>query len=142
MMCMRRRLYLSAALLWGVPGVVILIKGVKAYTLVASSSLWYLFPVTIAVMIGFFFMFRRIVVRYISRIESLPDSDVSLLNTFPPRGWLLMFFMMGLGMVLKHVPNLSVAFVASFYSGLGSMLLLSAARFGQQGANKRTGQKN
>lgn len=131
MMCMRRRLYLSAALLWGVPGVVIAIKGVKAYTFVASSSLWYLFPVTIAVMIGFFFMFRRIVVRYISRIESLPDSDVSLLNTFPPRGWLLMFFMMGLGMALKFVPNLPVAFVASFYSGLGPMLLLSAVRFGQ-----------
>lgn len=129
-MSMRRRLYLFAALFWGVPGLGIVAKGVKAYTLVSTQSLWYLFPVTFAVMIGFFFMFRHIAARYISRIESLPDSNVSLLNTFPLRGWMLMFFMMGLGMALKFVPNLPVAFVASFYSGLGPMLLLSAVRFG------------
>ncbi len=131
MMSLRRRkpLYYAAALLWGVPGTVIAIKGVMAYTSVAKQSLWYLFPVTIAVMIGFFFMFSRIVARYVSRIDSLPANKVTLLNTFPLRGWLLMFFMMGLGLALKSVPDLSVAFVASFYSGLGPMLLLSAVKF-------------
>lgn len=125
----RKHLYLAAALLWGVPGAVITIKGVMAYTFVAWQSLWYLFPVTIVVMTGFFFMFNRVVARYISRIESLPADKLTLLNTFSFRSWLLMFFMMGLGLLLKHVPDLSVAFVASFYSGLGPLLLLSAAKF-------------
>lgn len=125
----RKHLYLAAALLWGVPGTVIAIKGVMAYTFVAWRSLWSLFPATIVVMTGFFFMFNRIVARYISRIESLPANKVTLLNTFPLRGWLLMFLMMGLGLVLRSLPGLSVAFVASFYSGLGPMLLLSAAKF-------------
>lgn len=125
----RKLLYLAAALIWGVPGAVIAIKGVMAYTFVAKQSLWYLFPVTIAVMIGFFFMFSRIVARYVSRIESLPANKVTLLNTFSFRSWLLMFFMMGLGMLVKLLPCVPVGFVASFYSGLGPMLLLSAARF-------------
>lgn len=125
----RKHLYLAAALLWGVPGAVITIKGVMAYTFVAWQSQWYLFPVTIVVMTGFFFMFNRVVARYISRIESLPADKLTLQNTFSFRSWLLMFFMMGLGLLLKHVPNLSVAFVASFYSGLGPLLLLSAAKF-------------
>lgn len=125
----RKHLYLAAALLWGVPGAVITIKGVMAYTFVAWQSLWYLFPVTIVVMTGFFFMFNRVVARYISRIDSLPADKLTLQNTFSFRSWLLMFFMMGLGLLLKHVPDLSVAFVASFYSGLGPLLLLSAAKF-------------
>ena len=125
----RKHLYLAAALLWGVPGAVITIKGVMAYTFVAWQSQWYLFPVTIVVMTGFFFMFNRVVARYISRIESLPADKLNLQNTFSFRSWLLMFFMMGLGLLLKHVPDLSVAFVASFYSGLGPLLLLSAAKF-------------
>lgn len=131
----RKHLFMAAALLWGVPGVVIAIKGVVAYTSVAMQSLWCLFPVTIAVMTGFFFMFSRIVTRYISRIGSLPANKVTLLNTFPRRGWLLMLFMMGLGMLVKLLPGVPVGFVAAFYSGLGPMLLLSAVKFALSARN-------
>ena len=37
--------------------------------------------------------------------------------------------MMGLGIILKHIPEIPSAFTASFYSGLGPMLLLSSLRF-------------
>lgn len=125
----RRHLCLLAALLWGVAGGVVSTKGVLAYACVASQHLWYLLPITAVVMAGFFFMFRRIVAKYVSRIESLPACKVALKNIFPLRGWLLMSFMMGLGMALGAMPDLPIEFVASFYSGLGAMLLLSAAKF-------------
>lgn len=125
----RKHLYLVAALLWGVPGVHITVKGLLSYMRLDSHCVWLLLFLTAIVAVGFFFMFRRIVARYASRIESLPASEIALLNTFPRRGWLLMFFMMGLGALVKLLPGVPVGFVAAFYSGLGPMLLFSSARF-------------
>ena len=124
----KKYLYISAALIWGIPGVIIAIKGIKAYFIQPSENIWWLMMITIAVLAAFFFMFRRIVDRYCSRIASLPDK-VTIWQTFPTRGWILVVFMMCLGMVLKHIPAIPTAFTASFYSGLGPMLVLASARF-------------
>lgn len=59
---------------------------------------------------------------------SLPDK-VMVWQTFPVRGWILIVFMMGLGMTLKYIPEIPSAFTAAFYSGLGPMLFLSSVRF-------------
>ena len=59
----------------------------------------------------FYLMFRRIVQRYIGRIASLPDK-VSIWQTFPTRGWILIVFMSCLGSVLKIIPGIPSAFSA------------------------------
>lgn len=124
----KKYLYISAALIWGIPGIIIAIKGIKAYCIQPSEYLWWLLLITVSVLAAFFYMFRRIVDRYCSRIASLPDK-VTIWQTFPTRGWILVVFMMCLGMVLKHIPAIPTAFTASFYSGLGPMLVLASARF-------------
>ena len=124
----KKHLYFVAGLIWGVPGVIISVKGIDAYRLQPSENLWWLLLITIGVLTGFFMMFRRIVNRYCERIASLPDK-VRLLQTFPLRGWILLIFMMSLGIALKYIPGIPSAFTASFYTGLGPMLLLSAIRF-------------
>lgn len=124
----RKHLYIVASLIWGIPGIIITSKGIFAYTMQPSDDLWWLLLITAAVLIGFFLMFRRIVDRYCDRISSLPDK-VTIWQTFPTRGWILIVFMMGLGIVLKHIPAIPSSFTASFYSGLGPMLLLSSFRF-------------
>ena len=43
--------------------------------------------------------------------------------------YMLILFMMGLGVSLRYIQGIPVEFFASFYSGLGPMLLLSAFRF-------------
>lgn len=127
-MIRNRYLYLIAALIWGIPGCIITVKGIKAYMGQPSSNLWWLLLITAAVTTGFFFMFRRIVRRYKTRIASLPDRT-SIWQTFPLRGWILLVFMMGLGITLKHIPDVPSAFIASFYSGLGPMLIVSSIWF-------------
>lgn len=124
----RKHLYIVASLIWGIPGIIITSKGIFAYTMQPSDDLWWLLLITAAVLTGFFLMFRRIVDRYCDRISSLPDK-VTIWQTFPTRGWILIVFMMGLGIVLKHIPAIPSSFTASFYSGLGPMLLLSSFRF-------------
>lgn len=65
---------------------------------------------------------------YIIAAAALPDR-VWIWQVFPPRGWILLMFMMGLGITLKYAPGVPMAFTASFYSGLGPMLVVAALRF-------------
>ena len=129
---MRRFLYFIAAFIWGVPGIILTIKGVRTYCIQPAQKIWWLLLITVFVLIGFFFMFRSIVDRYSSRISTLPDK-VSPLKTFPLRGWVLIIVMTSLGLVLKKIPNIPSEFTASFYSGLGPMLIWAACRFVRNG---------
>ena len=124
----KKHLYYVAGLIWGIPGIIISIKGINAYQIQPSENIWWLLLITVGVLSGFFLMFRRIVSRYCDRISLLADK-VMIWQTFPARGWILMVFMMGLGIALNHIPEIPSAFTASFYSGLGPMLLLSSFRF-------------
>ena len=124
----KKHLYILAGLIWGIPGVILSVKGINAYLTQPPENIWWLLLITAVVLSGFFMMFRRIVKRYCDRISSLPDK-VTIWQTFPTRGWILLIFMMGLGITLKYIPGIPSAFTASFYSGLGPMLLISAFRF-------------
>lgn len=124
----RRILYFIAAALWGIPGVIISIKGIRAYMAMPSGKLWWLLLITAAVLAGFYAMFTRIVDRYSARIAALP-ARTTIWQTFPLRGWILIVFMSCLGIALKFIPGIPAEFTASFYSGLGPMLILSAGLF-------------
>lgn len=121
-------LYYIAAALWGIPGVILTLKGLRAYFTMPQDKLWWLILITALVLAGFFFMFSRIVDRYSARIAALPEKT-SFWQTFPLRGWILIVFMSCLGIALKFIPGVPAEFTASFYSGLGPMLIFAACRF-------------
>ena len=127
---MIRRAYsfIIAAAIWGIPGINIAIRGLRTYMLMRPGDLWWLMLVTVAVSVFFFIIFRRVVRKYSERIASLPDR-VMIWQIFPPQGWILLLFMMGLGITLKYIPGIPMSFTASFYSGLGPMLVVAALRF-------------
>ena len=120
--------YVIAAAIWGIPGINITVKGFRTYMLMNPDDLWWLMLITVAVSIFFFIIFHRVVRKYSERIASLPDS-VMIWQIFPPKGWILLAIMMGLGITLKHISDVPMSFTASFYSGLGPMLIVSALRF-------------
>ena len=150
-------------MLWGIPGVDVFLKGILAYRVQATEDLWWLLLISLAVITAFFFMFRKIVDRYSARIAALPSEQASaqasalpseqstarvhIWQTFPLRGWIMLVCMMGLGITLKHLPEILTSlsdaavgsaatlnnylstFTASFYCGLGPMLIWAALRF-------------
>ncbi len=124
----REYLYYIAAIIWGIPGVIISIKGISAYFQMCPGNLWWLLLITAGVIAGFYFMFSRIVDKYSTRIASLP-AKTSFWQTFPLKGGILVVGMSCLGIALKFVPGIPMEFTASFYSGLGPMLVVAAARF-------------
>ena len=123
----RSHLLLTAALIWGIPGIIIITKGVMAYAELCPFE-WWLLAVTGAVLAAFYMIFRGVVARYSAHIDS-QVTPCTIWSTFPLSGWLLILFMMGLGVSLRYIQGIPVEFFASFYSGLGPMLLLSAFRF-------------
>ena len=124
----RNCLYFIAAAFWGIPGVVITIKGISAYLTMPSRKLWWLLLITIFVMVSFFLMFRKIVDRYSARIAAQPQNP-TFWQVFPLRGWILIVCMSCLGIALKFIEGIPAEFTASFYSGLGPMLVFAACRF-------------
>ena len=68
-----KHLYLTAGLIWGIPGIIITIKGLSAYASTGTEKFPVLIAITIAVLAGFFFMFRKIVKRYIKLIDNQPE---------------------------------------------------------------------
>ena len=124
----KRFLYLIAAAIWGVPGLIIALKGIRAYTAMPADELWWLCLITLGVLISFIWMFRRIVNRYCNLIAALPDKT-NIGHTFPLRGWVLIVCMSSLGIALKFIPCIPAEFTASFYSGLGPALLFAGFLF-------------
>lgn len=124
----KRFLYLTAGLIWGIPGVMITIKGIRAYTTMPENELWWLALITTGVLTSFIWMFSRIVDKYCKLIAAEPD-QTSVWHTFPLRGWILVIGMSCLGIALKFVPFIPVEFTASFYSGLGPALVIASVLF-------------
>lgn len=124
----RRFLYYIAAAFWGIPGIMIAIKGIRAYLSMQSHKIWWLMLITAFVVASFFIMFRKIVDRYSVRIAAQPEIT-SFWQAFPRRGWILIVCMSCLGIALKFIPGIPAEFIASFYSGLGPMLIFAACRF-------------
>ena len=123
----RSYLYIIAAVVWGVPGVMLSMKGLNAYAMQPLKDLWWLLLITACVVVMFYVIFRSVVGRYSLHIASQPE-QTAVWRTFPLRGWLLIAFMILLGGMVKIVEP-PTQFIASFYSGLGSMLILSSIRF-------------
>ena len=78
----RTVLYYIAAILWGTPGVIIAIKGIKTYLSMPSEDMWWLTLITAFVIVGFFFMFRKAVDKYSAHIASQPEKT-GVWATFP-----------------------------------------------------------
>ena len=64
------------------------------YDMIKPLTLWWLILITVAVAVFFFNIFRKVVRKYSDRIAALPDR-VWIWQVFPPRGWILLMFMMG-----------------------------------------------
>ena len=123
----RGYLYIIAAIVWGVPGVMLSLKGINAYAQQPLKDLWWLLLITACVVVMFYVIFRSVVGKYSRHIASQPE-PTTIWHTFPLRGWLLIVFMIMLGVVMK-IAEPPTQFIASFYSGLGPMLILSSIRF-------------
>ncbi len=78
----------------------------------------------------YYFMFTKTVAKNILRLCSLPD-PVGILAFNSPKGYILIIFMIGLGIALRHSP-LDRRILALVYAGMGGALFLASLHFYRQ----------
>lgn len=123
----REYLYYVASIIWMIPGLILTTKGLLAYTTIPSHQLW-LLNITIGIMVFFYIIFTKVVTKYCQHIVSQPNPTL-IWQVFSTKGWILLLIMVGLAMLIRVLPFVSNQFIASFYTGLGPMLILSSIRF-------------
>lgn len=130
-MCKVRKIHLLAVngLMWTVIGTKISITGLSNYLNTPSEKLWWMIPLSVLVFAGFYVMFTGVVRKYSERILSLPGPKESIFKTFSLKGYLIIAFMISLGISLKYIPGIPESFFAWFYLGLGLGLLSAGVRF-------------
>lgn len=126
----RHHLLAVNGLLWTAIGIKILSIGLSHYLRVSNTmALCWMIPLSLLVFAGFYVMFTGVVSKYSSRILAMPEDRVSIFKTFSLKGYLLIAFMISLGIGLKHIPAIPSSFFAWFYCGLGPGLLSAGIRF-------------
>jgi len=131
-MCKIRTKHLLAVngLLWTAIGMKILITGLSHYLRVGTpKALIRMIPLSFLVFAGFYMMFTGVVRKYSDRIMSMTEEKAGIWRTFSLKGYLIIGFMISLGIGLKHIPGIPSNFFAWFYCGLGPGLLSAGIRF-------------
>ena len=121
-------LLLVNGLLWTAIGTRIALIGIDYYQRLEQIPWWY-FLLSAIVFAGFWFMFTGVVRRYSQRIMAMNEPRTSIFKTFSVKGYIIIAFMIALGITLKRIPQVPDSFIAWFYCGLGPGLLSAGIRF-------------
>ena len=123
-----RHLILVNGLLWSAIGIKILLTGINYYLRLPETHWWY-YLLSGLVFVCFYMMFTGIVRKYAERIEAMTEPKTSIFMTFSVKGYIIIAFMITLGITLKRIPQVPDSFIAWFYCGLGPGLLSAGFRF-------------
>lgn len=129
-MLSKKWLIAENALLWMAAGFNILRIGVEAAASDTSVSTLHVVLRAFPVFAAFAAMFARVIKKNSRRIQDMPQPRLPFYRFLDLKGYLVIAFMMTLGITLRHVGSIPDAFFAFFYTGLGSALFLSGLSSG------------
>ena len=123
----KNTLILIAGIVWAIAGFNIVRIGLIAYQ---GNFNWWRGLLSIAVYAAFqIFVFGKMVKKHTARILEYEEERQNFFRFFDTKSYLIMAFMMTLGIGLRVsgvVPN---TFIAFFYTGLGASLLTAGVLF-------------
>ena len=122
----KRILLLIAGLMWLVAGINVARLGVLGYRSV--NKVWYLPCLSIIIFMIFGLMFLKMSKNHTKRILAY-DDYMPFWTFFDKKSYLIMVFMMSLGIGLRASGIVSEFFIAFFYTGLGFALALAGLAF-------------
>ena len=123
----KRNLLLIASIVWVIAGFNVLKIGITCYinyvsiiNITASLIIFSLF---------WFLIFKKLVNKHTDRIKNYKKEKQFFLNFFDLKSFLIMFFMITLGIIIRKFNLLPEKIIAIFYSGLGTSLFLAGILF-------------
>lgn len=108
-------------IIWLVAGINVIRLGVLAWLTLEQTTAWVVIGCVLT-LVAFSTMFISMVFKNVRRIRRIPQAQRRIWNCMPLRSFLIMAFMIALGVSLRLSPQIPRAFIASFYVGLGTAL--------------------
>lgn len=125
----RNILLLLAGIVWIVAGSNILRIAIINWTTEEHYGAWGIIG-AIAIFLTFFlFIFRRLYKKHIFRISKKENKKNCPFSFFDRKGWLVMLFMICLGVFIRKFDVLPPGFISMFYTGLSTALIATGMLF-------------
>ena len=122
----KRTLLLIAGIVWLIAGFNVARLGILSIGLV--EKIWYLYALSILIFIIFGTMFYKMSEKHTKRILAYEEKR-PFWNFFDLKSYLIMVFMMTMGIGLRASGKIPDFFIAFFYTGLGLALALAGIIF-------------
>lgn len=122
----KRTLLAIAGIVWMIAGFNVTRMGIKAYALINGSIVHFLLSFVVFCLFGM--MFYRMSIKHSKRIQSY-GAKVGFWHFFDLKAYLIMVFMMSMGIWLRSSGIVSTQFIAVFYTGLGIALFFAGVIF-------------
>ncbi len=124
----KRYLMLVAALVWLFAGGMLMYKGLSIMIYVDFAVLKLSISITLGI-VFFFLLFSKIVKKHIARIIGLKSKSPCFFSFFSWKSYLLMGFMISMGILLRRSNLLPTEYLAAFYVTMATPLLISSFHF-------------
>ncbi len=115
--------------LWALAGVLLVLRGCTMLNEGPLASPVIEAAIAILSLAGFLVMFHRVAERYIARIMALQSNRPCLFAVMSTRGYLVMAFMITLGIALRRFTSIPHSDLGGVYLTIAIPLLVSSIRF-------------
>lgn len=125
----KKYLPLFAGVVWGIAGSAVLTIGLPA--LISDWKIPWLSILISAVIFALFFkfVFFRLFQKHIARIDAFEREKICAFAFFDVKGYIIMAFMITLGIVIRTTKILPPIYLGMLYTGLGFAMLGAAISF-------------
>lgn len=120
-------LLIIAAFVWLIAGVNVLNLGVIAYRSLSNIT-WFHVLLSMVVFSMFGLMFRAMTKKHQQRVQAYVDR-VAFWHFFDLKSYLIMLFMMTMGVSVRAFNIAPPVFIAVFYTGIGAALMAAGVLF-------------
>lgn len=125
----RQVLLITAGIVWIIAGANILRIGIATWTDTSHEWMFKVGEATIVFLLFFVFVFKKLYDKHTRRIEQKKEDKNCPFSFFDVKGWIIMTFMITLGITVRSFHLLPDSFISVFYTGLSIALILTGLLF-------------
>ena len=125
----RQILLIIAGTVWIIAGGNILRIGIVTWMNNSHDWMFKIGEATIVFLLFFVLIFKRLYYKHTRRIEQKKETRTCPFSFFDVKSWIIMIFMISLGITIRSFHLLPESFISVFYTGLSIALILTGILF-------------
>lgn len=125
----RQFLLITAGIVWIIAGTNILRIGIVTWMNSTQDWMFKIGEATVIFLLFFVFIFRKLYYKHTRRIEEKKEDKNCPFSFFDVKSWIMMAFMIALGITIRSLHLLPDNFISVFYTGLSIALILTGILF-------------